>query len=199
MFCLQHTTSSNWAPGALDQLDALLVDHAHCELKAASNALSLAPRFYDFPQVVTALVALAQEELTHFELLLTELNRRQLNLGVPPVDSYAATLRKRSAQSCPGDRLSLLADRLLVGALIEARSCERFQLLSEEAKRRDWQPEATLYADLMASEARHYTTLRSLALDVTGDEAKGLSRLEQLAAIEATLNAAAGSLPAIHG
>src|SRR5687767_5255428 len=94
MLCLTQPTSAHWVEAALADLDAVLVDHAHCEMKAASNALSLAVRASQTPQVVGHLVSLAEEELSHFRRVLGELERRAIPLGPPPLDAYAAELRK---------------------------------------------------------------------------------------------------------
>src|SRR5690349_1401794 len=86
-----------WAAVALADLDAVLVDHAHCEMKAASNALALAARHPKNAAFVLALAELAREELDHFARVVRELERRNIELGAPPVDVYAAELRKRTA------------------------------------------------------------------------------------------------------
>ena len=156
MLGLSVPTDDAWVEAALGNLDALLVDHAHCEMKAASNALSLAVRHGDRPELVDALTALAEEELAHFRRVHRLLVARGLPLGAPPIDPYAVELRRVA-----GGRTATLVDRLLVGALIEARSCERFRLLSERA------PDADLrafYAELLASEAGHYRTFVDLAI-----------------------------------
>jgi tRNA 2-(methylsulfanyl)-N6-isopentenyladenosine37 hydroxylase len=200
MLCLTQPTDPGWAVRAADQLDRVLVDHAHCEMKAASTALSLAARCLDAPHAVAPLVRLAREELDHFERVLAELGRRGLELGPPPVDGYAAELRRRARESGRTDRSEhVLVDRLLVGALIEARSCERFQLLAAELAARGQTDEALLYRELMASEARHYTALRELAISVRGDEAATLARLDELARIEGRIAAGLGGEAAIHG
>src|SRR5262245_26962752 len=133
MLCLTRPTSERWVEVALGNLDAVLVDHAHCEMKAASNALSLAVRASQTPGVVAELVSLAEEELSHFRRVLAELEARGVPLGPPPPDGYAAELRRivrahREASRSPvAQQTEALVDRLLVAALIEARSCERFR------------------------------------------------------------------------
>jgi tRNA-(ms[2]io[6]A)-hydroxylase len=200
LLCLTQPTDPGWAARAVDALDRVLVDHAHCEMKAASTALSLAARCLDAPQAVLPLVRLAREELDHFERVLGELEKRGLELGPPPVDEYAAELRRRARESGRTDKSEhVLVDRLLVGALIEARSCERFRLLHEELARRGRRDEAELYRELMQSEARHYTALRQLAIDVRGDEPAVIARLEELARIEGRIAAALGGEASIHG
>ena len=132
MLCLKVPTDAAWAEAAMRDLDAVLVDHAHCEMKAASNALSLAARHPGDAELARALTDLAREEIDHFQRVLAMLVERQVTLGPPPVDAYAAELRK-AAGELPRERAngSTLVDRLLVGALIEARSCERFKLLAD--------------------------------------------------------------------
>src|SRR5438874_6914752 len=159
MLCLTRPTSSRWVDVALANLERVLVDHAHCEMKAASNALSLAVRAAETPDVVAELVLLAEEELGHFRRVFAELEQRAIPLGPPPPDDYAAELRKavrahRAAKE--GKRspfVDALVDRLLVAALIEARSCERFRLLADAMKGRGPADLGAFYEELLAAEA----------------------------------------------
>lgn len=199
MLGLRHATDPGWATRAVDHLDEVLIDHAHCELKAASNALALAARSPTFPVVARALVDLAEEEIRHYRQVVAELDRRGVALGKPPVDAYAAELLKRAQASTrargPADALS---DRLLIGALIEARSCERFRLLADELAARSRADLASFYEELFAAEARHYRTFVDLAAEVRG-EAAARERLAELAAIEAEVAKATGGGTSIHG
>ena len=199
MLGLRHATDPGWALRAVDHLDDVLIDHAHCELKAASNALALAARSPTFPAVARALVDLAEEEIRHYRQVVAELDRRGVALGKPPVDAYAAELLKRAQASTrargPAEALS---DRLLIGALIEARSCERFRLLADELAARSRTDLAAFYEELFAAEARHYRTFVDLAAEVRG-EAAARERLGELAAIEADVARATGGGPSIHG
>jgi tRNA-(ms[2]io[6]A)-hydroxylase len=183
MLGLSVPTDEAWIEAALADVDALLVDHAHCEMKAASNALSLAVRYCERPELVRALSALAEEEVAHFRRVHDLLIERGKTLGPPPVDPYAAALRKLA-----GGRAITLVDRLLVAALIEARSCERFRLLSERAA--DPRLRA-MYSELLASEAGHYRTFVDLALSEGArdgiDAATVRVRLSTLAAAEGAL------------
>lgn len=197
VFCLTSATVPSWAARAVERLDLVLIDHAHCEMKAASSALALAGRAVWAPSIVRPLVALAQEELAHFEQVLAELERRGLELGAPPVDDYAAALL-RNVKGPKGGR-ERMVDRLLAGALIEARSCERFKLLAEALQARGEHDSAAFFHGFMASEARHYGVLRQLALDVGEDEAKTLARFAELAEVEGAINESLGAGPAIHG
>jgi tRNA-(ms[2]io[6]A)-hydroxylase len=199
MLGLRYGTDPRWAEQAVEKLDALLVDHAHCELKAASNALALAGRSPGFPVVARALVDLAEEEIRHYRQVVAELDRRGAALGKPPVDAYAAELLRRALASTRArSAADSLSDRLLVGALIEARSCERFRLLADELAARGRAELAGFYEELFAAEARHYRTFVDLAIAVRGEEA-ARARLGELAVIEADVARATGDGAAIHG
>ena len=200
MLCLTRPTDPRWVERALADLDAVLVDHAHCEMKAATNALSLAARSPDFPGVVRALVDLAEEELRHFRAVLEELDRRGAKLGKPPSDAYAAELRRLASSSARRRSAEdALVDRLLVGALIEARSCERFRLLADALAARGQAELAAFYADLFTAEARHFRTFVDLAEDASGDAAKVKRRRGARAAAAGALAARRGGGAAIHG
>jgi tRNA-(ms[2]io[6]A)-hydroxylase len=206
MLCLKVPTDSAWAEEALRDVDAVLVDHAHCEMKAASNALSLAARHPGDPERVRALTDLAREEIDHFQRVLAVLVARGVTLGPPPVDPYAADLR-RAAGELPrdGGERGPLVDRLLVGALIEARSCERFKLLAEAASRDPAHAELRAFWDeLLAAEARHYRAFVDLAARAAGDRAAALARLDRIAEAEARIvlglaREGGASRAAIHG
>lgn len=163
MFCLMAATDPGWAREAASDLDAVLVDHAHCEMKAATNALSLVVRHPGDLALVRALTDLATEELDHFKRVVAFLDRRGLKLGPPPVDAYAADLR-RSVSTLPAWDMPPLVDRLLVGALIEARSCERFKLLLGVLPPETPRDMRLFYEELFACEARHYRTYVDLAV-----------------------------------
>src|SRR5437870_12242045 len=97
MLCLTRPSDPRWAAAAVADLDAVLADHAHCEMKAAFNALALAARAVGRPLVVRGLVEVAEEELGHFRRVLDQLDRRAIPLGPPPVDGYAAELRRAAS------------------------------------------------------------------------------------------------------
>ncbi len=187
MLSLRVATDDAWVSHALGDVDALLRDHAHCEMKAASNALSLAARHPDDLALVRALTSIAQEEIEHFQRVLAVLERRSIALGSPPVDEYAARLR-RAASSLPArGMVHALVDRLLVGALIEARSCERFKLLAAALVDRDPDLHA-FYEELFAAEARHFRVFVDLATKAAhGDSARISARLDALSACEADI------------
>ncbi|GAB4195045.1 MAG: tRNA-(ms[2]io[6]A)-hydroxylase [Sandaracinaceae bacterium] len=194
MLGLLAPTDPSWVDAVEGDLDGLLRDHAHCELKAAQSALSLMARFAgEMPELVAPLVALAHEETEHFDQVQRRIRERGGVMSLPESDLYVAALRKAAGRD-HGDRPPLL-DRLLVSALVEARSCERFKLLAERLR------DASLrafYADLMASEARHFRLFSRLAEERFG-EGEARARLRTLAEREADI---AGSLPlgpTVHG
>jgi len=197
MLGLKCATDPAWARACMKSLGAMLVDHAHCEMKAASNALSLAARHSargaKNGRFVLLLIELAREELEHFARVVRELDARGIPLGTPPVDDYAAELRRRASGE-PGDPLVV---RLLVCALIEARSCERFKLLLAEM---DGHEMKSFYEELFEAEARHYRTFVDLAIEVAGDEKAALEKLDRLAEIEASVVSGLGPpTPVVHG
>ena len=187
MFCLRAATDSAWATSAVKDLDAVLIDHAHCEMKAATNALSLVVRHSSDLGLVRALTILAREELDHFQRVVDFLEARGLRLGPPPVDDYAAELR-RATKTLPASELPLVTDRLLVGALIEARSCERFKLLIQALPPTCPDDLRAFYDELFACEARHYRQYVDLAIRAAGPLGDLVeARLERLAEAEARI------------
>lgn len=208
MLGLLTVTNASWVDVATRDVPRLLVDHAHCELKAASNALSLSVRCVEHPPAVRALAAIAEEELRHYRRVLDVMDVRRVAFGPPEEDWYAAELRRRSAgrrggkkreDRSPGEIDDILVDRFLVAALIEARSCERFKLLAAGLAAHDREL-ADFYAELFADEARHHRTFFDLAVGVAGqDEPRVRSRLATLAQIEAEIADGLGRVAAIHG
>jgi tRNA-(ms[2]io[6]A)-hydroxylase len=185
MLCLKVPSDPGWALLAGRDLDSVLVDHAQCEMKAASNALSLAARHPDDLLVVRALTRLAREELDHFDQVLVFLQGRGLTLGPPAVDEYAARLRRAASMAPRAAVLSPLVDRLLVGALIEARSCERFKLILAAISPNEDPELVSFYSELFEAEARHYRQLVDLALSCAkGHDEAVLARLDRLSTLE---------------
>jgi tRNA-(ms[2]io[6]A)-hydroxylase len=178
---LLAATPEAWVAAAVAGWRELLVDHANCEKKAASTALALIFAYPEDVELGLALSRLAREELRHFE----QVQAAMTGLGVPfarqKPGRYAAGLRSAMRTSEPGRKLDLL----LTGALIEARSCERFRLLAGRLP----QPLGRFYARLAESEARHFELYVGLARERAADEWAG--RLRGLAAKEAELATAA--------
>ena len=158
MLGLKLPTDPRWVNIATKSIEDILVDHAYCEQKAASNGISLIVQFPERTRLVDTMTDLVAEEWSHFERVLAELKKRGYALGHKRADEYAVKLNKLERKGGQIDRQ--LMDKLLISALIEARSCERFKLLSQEIADEDLKK---FYYELMVSEANHYTTFLELA------------------------------------
>ncbi len=181
MLGLKLPTDPRWVKIAEKNIEEILIDHAWCEQKAASSAISLIVKYPHLDDLVATMSALVKEEWSHFERVLKELEKRGYKLGPPRVDEYAQELIKHELKG--GSINDRLVDKLLTNGLIEARSCERFKLLSEEVsdlKLREF------YRELMISEAGHYRTFLDLAKQYSPEE-KVKARWAQLLDIEAEI------------
>lgn len=171
-------TPSAWVSWALDNPELLLIDHANCEKKAASTALNLMYRYTEHPELLNKLSRLAREELRHFEQVIAIMAKRKVAYPYISAARYAGALREQVRRQEPGR----LTDTLLIGAIIEARSCERFAVLlpvlDEEL--------ADFYGTLLKSESRHFADYLKLAADIAGEEEVAL-RLEKLLEVEQAL------------
>ncbi len=164
MLGLKLATDPRWVNIVETNIEEILTDHAWCEQKAASNAISIISLNSEHEELVTDLLALAKEELEHFQLVHDLIKSRGFKLGRERKDSYVNELFKFMNKG--GSRQQSLVDRLLFSAMIEARSCERFKLLSEKIS----DPELSkFYNDLMVSEAGHYTTFIGYARKYGGN------------------------------
>lgn len=175
---LRCETGARWLPNALAHLDAVLVDHAHCEKKAAANALSLLQAYPEVPGLPSHMARLAREESGHLARVIQLLERRGLVLGRDPGDPYAQALQ--ALVRTPAAQRQL--DRFLIAAIIEARSCERLALLAGGI------PDVELrrfYAELARSEDGHQKLFLRLAARVHGEAT--WPRLDQLLEAEADL------------
>ena len=190
MLGLAAPSSPEWLARALAHLDEVLIDHAHCEKKAASTAVSLLFRYPDRVAMLPVLSALAREELAHFEQVLALLAKRGVTYGRLKPSPYATELLTAVRSQEP----ERLVDTLLCLSLIEARSCERMRLLAEAV---DDAELAGFYRGLLASEARHHQSYVGLAIDVL-PEAVVRARLAELAVHEAAVIAVAPALPRMH-
>ena len=153
-------TPKQWIDNALANQDLMLIDHAHCEKKAASTALSLMYRYVENTELLNKMSRLAREELRHFEQVLAIMTKRGVDYRHLTPARYAAGLRQQVRQDDPGR----LVDVLIVGAIIEARSCERFAALAPFLDDRL----ADFYTSLLKSEARHYQDYLKLAEQAAG-------------------------------
>ena len=194
MLGLLVPTDPAWADAVASDLDRVLADHAHCEMKAAQNALALIGRHAsEFPEMVEPLMELAREESEHFDMVYAKLRARGKTLPSPAPDDYVGDLRRLARAD--GGNMPILLDRLLVAALIEARSCERFKILSERLESEELR---AFYRDLMISEARHFRLFSGLAEQKFGvDVAR--ARLSILAEREAQISARLPLGPTVHG
>jgi len=164
MLGLKLLTDPRWANIAESNLEEILTDHAWCEQKAASNAISLITQNSEFEDLVHELTAIAIEEMEHFKMVIDIIKERGYELGRERKDDYVGQLMKFAKKD--GSRNQAFIDRLLFAAMIEARSCERFRVLSKNIKDQDL---AKFYHDLMVSEANHYTTFLNFAKKYTKD------------------------------
>ncbi len=155
---LTLATDPRWVNIAEMNLEEILVDHAYCEQKAASTCISLIIQFPDKKEMVDQLTPVVAEEWAHFERVLAKLRERGWSLGPSRKDEYVEKINSLILKG--GSRDQLLSERLLLNALIEARSCERFRLLWKEIGDQDL---AIFYYELMVSEAGHYKTILKLA------------------------------------
>lgn len=153
MLGLKLETDPRWVNIVEKNIEEVLTDHAYCEQKAATNALSIMISYPYHTDLVDEMLKLAKEELTHFEMVHQKIKDRGLKLGFERKDEYVGELYKFMRK---GDHRKgiVLIDRLLFAAMIEARSCERFKLLSEQINDEDLKG---FYRELMISEATHYT------------------------------------------
>ena len=155
---LNLPTDPRWADIASKKIDEILIDHAYCEQKAASSCISLIVQYPDKQKIVEILTPVVAEEWSHFERVLEQLSKRGFQLGPQRKDEYVIALNQKLKKG--GSRDQQLVEKLLLNALIEARSCERFKLLSEQIE----DPELkNFYYELMISEAGHYANFIELA------------------------------------
>jgi tRNA-(ms[2]io[6]A)-hydroxylase len=192
MTLLRSATDPGWLTVALGGMGRTLSDHAHLEKKAAASALKLVADHPDRPSLVRPLARLAREEMEHFLAVLSEMGRLGHPLLPDEGDPYARELRKLVRNGGAGR----LVDRLLVGALIEARSCERLALLAGGLAGRGDPRLAELYGRLARSEGGHETLFLGLAREVGGSTAD--ARAAELAGAEAGIVARLPVLPRIH-
>jgi tRNA-(ms[2]io[6]A)-hydroxylase len=161
MLGLKLSTDPRWVNIVEKNIEEILVDHAFCEQKAASNAISMIIQYPHYSDLVEAMTAICQEEMEHFKMVHDKLLERGFKLGFerkdPYVNDLALYLKKTKTQS---SKKGFFVNQMLFAAMIEARSCERFKILSEEINDEDLR---TFYRNLMESEARHYTTFLGFA------------------------------------
>lgn len=192
MLRLASSTPASWAGRVVPHLDEVLLDHAHCEKRAASTAIGLVFRYPEHPSLALPLSRLAREELSHFEEVLEVLRRRGVTFRRIQPSPYA----ERLTAFVRGAEPQRAVDTLLCCALIEARSCERMRVLSESLED---EALARFYRALLAAEARHFDTYVDLArsLRLVPDEELD-RRLDAAAAHEAAVLAGVPPMPRLH-
>lgn len=178
---LELPTDPRWADVAEKNIADILIDHAYCEQKAASSCISLIVQYPEKQKLVETLVPVVAEEWNHFERVIAELKKRGIPLGRQRKDEYVEGLQKLIRKG--GSRDEQLVEKLLMNALIEARSCERFKLLWKNISDRDL---SSFYYELMVSEAGHYRNFIDLAKEYL-PAARVTARWKELLEEEATL------------
>jgi tRNA 2-(methylsulfanyl)-N6-isopentenyladenosine37 hydroxylase len=190
MLSLQSASDARWLAQVDAHLDEILIDHAHCEKKAAGVAMNLLFSYVDHVPLARAMTEIVNEELAHFHLVLDLLERRGIRFRKLSPSSYGQRLHAIVRKEEPARAV----DRLLVAGLIEARSCERFAVLRDHVDDAELQE---FYGSLFESEARHHATYVRLACDVAPEETVR-ERLHWLAAEEAAIIAQGDPVARMH-
>lgn len=194
MLGLKLPTDPRWVNIVEKNIEEILTDHAYCEQKAASTAISLIVSFPEYTDLVQDMIALVEEEMSHFKMVHDLILERGWVMGRDRKDHYVSRLTQFFPKG--GSRTTQLIHRLLYAALIEARSCERFRLLSEELQDKKL---ARFYRKLMISEANHYTLFLGYARKY-GDSAEEVNRKwQELLNYEADIMKDLGKEETIHG
>lgn len=194
MLGLKLETDPNWVNIAEKNIEEVLTDHAWCEQKAATNAISIVIGYPYHTDLVDELLSLSKEELSHFEQVHNKIKERGYTLGFERKDDYVNELYKYMRKGHKKE--IVLIDRLLFSAMIEARSCERFKLLSQHINDEDLRK---FYHELMISEANHYTTFLAFARKYGKDVEDVDARWQQWLEYEARVVKSYGKSETIHG
>jgi tRNA-(ms[2]io[6]A)-hydroxylase len=194
MLGLKLPTDPRWVNIVEKNVAEILTDHAYCEQKAANSAISLIIGYPENSKLVSAMIDLAQEEISHFKMVHELILARGYVLGRERKDDYVRKLQNFFPKG--GSRETHLVHKLLVAGLIEARSCERFRLLSEELDDAELRK---FYRKLMISEANHYTLFLKLAHQYAPKEIDVETKWQQLLAFEAELMKELGNKETVHG
>lgn len=193
MLGLKLPTDPRWVNIVEKNIEEILTDHAFCEQKAATNAITIVVQYPEYTDLVDAMLELAKEELTHFQQVHQKIKERGFVLGRERKDAYvnelASFMRKGYRRNI------VLVDKLLFGAMIEARSCERFKVLSENINDEDLK---IFYRELMISEANHYTLFIGFARKYSGGEEVD-KRWQEFLEYEAGVIANYGNSDTVHG
>lgn len=190
MLHLHSTSSERWLAQVDQNLKDILIDHAHCEQKAAATAMNLMFDYVEDEELCREMTEIVTEELEHFHLVLDLIKRRGIRFYKMKPGTYGRKLKELGRRQEPDKAV----DRLLIAALIEARSCERFVLLRDHLQDEQL---CEFYGSLYESEARHHTTYVRLAKSYAPEEAV-MTRLDELAESEAAIIEAGCELPRVH-
>jgi len=193
MLGLKLPTDPRWVNIAEKNIQEILTDHAFCEQKACSNAISIIISFPEHSEMIQELMLIAQEELQHFQMVHRKIMDRGFEMGRERKDEYVNELYSFVRRGYSRD--IVLVDRLLFSAMIEARSCERFKLLSENIADADL---SAFYKELMISEAGHYTTFLKLAKQHSSNVDVD-KRWNEFLEFEASIIAKYGKSETMHG
>jgi tRNA 2-(methylsulfanyl)-N6-isopentenyladenosine37 hydroxylase len=193
MLGLQLPTDPRWVNIVEKNIEEILTDHAYCEQKAASTGISLIVSFPEYTELIQEMIALVKEEISHFKMVHDKILEHGWILGRDRKDEYVLQIIKFFPKG--GSRTTQLVHRLLYAALIEARSCERFRLLSEQLKDKVL---AEFYRNLMVSEANHYTMFLGFARQY-GDRKEVDEKWKDLLAFEAKVMIDLSKKETIHG
>ena len=193
MLGLKLPTDPRWVNIVELNIEEILTDHAYCEQKAASTAISLIVSFPEYSDLVQEMTSLVKEEISHFKMVHDKIIERGWTMGRDRKDEYVLQIIKFFPKG--GSRVTQLVHRLLYAALIEARSCERFRLLSEELKEQELRE---FYRNLMVSEANHYTMFLAFARKY-GDRKVVDEKWQELLTFEAEVMKDLGNKETIHG
>jgi tRNA-(ms[2]io[6]A)-hydroxylase len=194
MLRLKLATDPRWVQLVESNLEEVLTDHAYCEQKAASSAISMIVKYPEHTELVKEMTALVQEEMDHFNRVHEYIIQRGYKLGKERKDHYVNQLATFVRKD--GHNPHLLVDRLLFSAMIEARSCERFRVLSENIKDEEL---SAFYRDLMISEATHYTLFIKLARKYSEGKVDVDARWQEWIDFEGQLIQSYGKSELIHG
>lgn len=195
MLGLKMATDPRWVNIVEKNIAEILIDHAYCEQKAASNAISMIIQYPEYPDLVQAMVEISQEEMEHFGMVHDKMLERGIELGFERKDPYVNDLAKFLKTTADGSKKVHFVNQMLFAAMIEARSCERFKILSEEINDADLR---NFYRSLMESEARHYTTFLGFARKY-GEGVDVDRRWKEFLEFEASLMDKYGKTETMHG
>ena len=195
MLRLKLPTDPRWVTIVEENIPEILTDHAWCEQKAASNAITIITINSEYPDLVTDMLELAKEEMEHFQMVHDIIKKRGLKLARERKDEYVGELAQYMKKSNTGSRVSGFVERMLFSAMIEARSCERFKVLSENIQDEEL---SKFYRELMESEASHYTTFIGYARKY-GEGIDVEKRWREWLEFEASVIVKYGKKQTVHG